>query len=85
MTTQDHVNREEQILTLTRAQLEAKERELDDYAIILFGSKAAGDERERSDFDIGIVGKEPVPAKLFLSLKPFSIESQHYTQLILVT
>lgn len=69
MTTQDHVIREEQILTLIRVRLEAKERELDDYAIILFGSRAAGDERERSDFDIGIVGEEPVPAKLFFELE----------------
>ena len=69
MTTQDHEKREEQILTLIRAQLEKKGRELDDYAIILFGSRAAGDPRERSDFDIGIVGKEPVSAELFFELE----------------
>ena len=33
--------------------------------IVLFGSRALGTARTRSDFDIGIVGDTPAPASLF--------------------
>jgi predicted nucleotidyltransferase len=32
-----------------------------DYQVFLFGSRARGDARERSDWDIGILGAEEVP------------------------
>ena len=35
------------------------------YRIVLFGSRAAGNARERSDFDIGIIGDEPVSLQTF--------------------
>ena len=39
--------------------------ELRGYRIVLFGSRAAGNARERSDFDIGIIGDEPVSLQTF--------------------
>lgn len=33
----------------------------DEYSIFLFGSRAKGDNLERSDFDVGIFGNSPVP------------------------
>jgi predicted nucleotidyltransferase len=35
------------------------------YRIVLFGSRAAGTARPRSDFDVGIIGDTPVPLKTF--------------------
>ena len=39
--------------------------ELQGYHIFLFGSRATGNARERSDFDIGIIGDEPVSLQTF--------------------
>ena len=39
--------------------------ELQGYRIFLFGSRATGNARERSDFDIGIIGEEPVSLQTF--------------------
>jgi predicted nucleotidyltransferase len=43
--------------------------ELRDHRVILFGSRASGDARERSDFDIGVLGDRPLPLKTFYRLE----------------
>jgi predicted nucleotidyltransferase len=37
--------------------------------VVLFGSRADGNAKERSDFDIGIIGTAPVPASLFFEIE----------------
>ena len=39
--------------------------ELRGYRVFLFGSRATGNARERSDFDVGILGDAPVPLQTF--------------------
>lgn len=37
--------------------------------VVLFGSRASGDARERSDFDVGVLGDRPLPLKAFYRLE----------------
>jgi predicted nucleotidyltransferase len=39
------------------------------YRVVLFGSRAAGDARDRSDFDIGVLGDAPLPLKTFYEME----------------
>ena len=43
--------------------------ELIGYQVVLFGSRAAGNAHERSDLDIGIIGKKPLPIKTFYKME----------------
>ena len=47
------------------------ERELHGYKVFLFGSRATGTNKERSDFDIGILGDEPISLKTFYMIGDF--------------
>jgi predicted nucleotidyltransferase len=53
--------RESQILNWIRKGLEQFEKELSGRQVVLFGSRARGIARERSDFDIGVMGDQPLP------------------------
>ncbi|HCN82373.1 MAG TPA: nucleotidyltransferase domain-containing protein [Sphingobacteriaceae bacterium] len=48
---------------------------LNEYAVFLFGSRAAGNAHEMSDIDIGILGKEPLNVVTKLDLEEFLEES----------
>ena len=39
------------------------------YRIVLFGSRAAGNALERSDFDVGVLGDAPLPLKTFYEME----------------
>jgi len=39
------------------------------YRVVLFGSRAAGEARERSDFDIAVLGDAPLPLKTFYEME----------------
>jgi predicted nucleotidyltransferase len=56
--------RENQILNWIRKGLEQFEGELRGRQVVLFGSRAAGSARERSDFDIGVMSEQPLPGLL---------------------
>ncbi|MCK9364911.1 MAG: nucleotidyltransferase domain-containing protein [Syntrophales bacterium] len=43
--------------------------DLHGYRIVLFGSRATGKARDRSDFDIGVLGDIPRPLKTFYEMK----------------
>jgi predicted nucleotidyltransferase len=43
--------------------------ELRGYRVLLFGSRASGNARERSDFDVGVIGEQPLPFKTFYKLE----------------
>ena len=54
------------------------------YRVVLFGSRAAGSARERSDFDVGILGSTPLPLKAFYHLENLfdEIETLHQINLV---
>lgn len=45
--------------------------ELVGYKVILFGSRARRNHHDRSDFDIGVVGDEPLPLKTYYRIGDF--------------
>ena len=65
------MNREDQILNWIREGLRDYAQELTGYKIILFGSRARRTHRERSDFDIGVVGDSPLPLKTYYRISEF--------------
>ena len=42
---------------------------LSGYRVVLFGSRAAGTARERSDFDVGVLGKQKLPRNIFYKIQ----------------
>lgn len=65
------MSREEQILKWIRDGLPAYADELSGYRVILFGSRARRNHRERSDFDVGVIGEKPLPIKTFYRISDF--------------
>jgi predicted nucleotidyltransferase len=65
------MNREDQILEWIRTGLQRYSQELAGYKIILFGSRARRNHREKSDFDLGIYGREPVSLQTFYKISDF--------------
>lgn len=58
----DHLS-QNRLERLIRNMLE-KHLSLDDYKIFFFGSRVRGDNWIRSDIDLGIEGKRPLPLKI---------------------
>jgi predicted nucleotidyltransferase len=65
------MKREDQILSWVADGLAQFADELKGYSIILFGSRAQGSARERSDFDFGIIGESAIPLKTFFKISDF--------------
>lgn len=63
------MNREEEILSEIRARLSALAEELRGHQVYLFGSRAAGTARARSDFDIGVTGLRPLTDEVYVRLQ----------------
>jgi len=61
-------NREKEILEEIRRAIASKKDLLSGYSAVLFGSRAKGTSRERSDFDIGICGDKPLSPGTLASL-----------------
>jgi predicted nucleotidyltransferase len=61
--------REHEILRMLQKIFNNFHSHLKGYRIILFGSRARGDARFRSDFDIGVVGNTTLPLKDFYALE----------------
>lgn len=59
------MTREREILDEICGQLKKAKGELAGFKVFLFGSRAAGTAKERSDFDIGVFGAERLPLKTF--------------------
>lgn len=59
------MRQEQDILNDIRSQLDHVKDELAGYTVYLFGSRATGSARERSDFDIGVYGARRLPLKTF--------------------
>jgi len=65
----NHDLRASQIKAMLKQQLLQFETELKGHRIFLFGSRAAGKARPRSDFDVGSYGDEPLPLKTFFAIE----------------
>lgn len=65
------MNREDQILDWIRQGLSRYSGELTGYQVVLFGSRARRNQGERSDFDLGIYGNEPISLQIFYRISDF--------------
>jgi uncharacterized protein len=63
------MDRETQIKAMIKSQLHKAETLLQGHKVFLFGSRAQGTARPNSDFDIAILGKEPLSLKSFYKLE----------------
>ncbi len=63
------MNREEEIKQILRERFREFEQELEEYTVFLFGSRAGGSAKPRSDFDIGVLGPCPLPVKTFYKIE----------------
>nr|VFJ86401.1 MAG: Predicted nucleotidyltransferase [Candidatus Kentron sp. LFY]VFJ92073.1 MAG: Predicted nucleotidyltransferase [Candidatus Kentron sp. LFY] len=62
------MTREEEIRHLLRDIFIEERSRLTGYKVILFGSRARGNAGPRSDFDIGVIGANPMPLVDFYHL-----------------
>ena len=62
------VNRERQIVEQIRQVLLRVGDDLAGYRVFLFGSRATGEAGDRSDFDVGILGSERLPLRVFYKI-----------------
>ena len=65
------MSREDQILDWIRKGLLNYAEELSGYKVVLFGSRARQNHRERSDFDIGVIGDAPLPLATYYRIADF--------------
>ena len=65
------MSREDQILDWIRQGLRDYAQELTGHKIVLFGSRARRNHKARSDFDIGVVGAEPLSFKTYYRISDF--------------
>jgi predicted nucleotidyltransferase len=65
------MEREDQILNWIREGLLHYADELFGYRVVLFGSRARRNHRERSDFDVGVIGDKPLPLKTYYRISDF--------------
>jgi len=63
------VDRENQIKAMIVQRLKSAKDLLDGHKVFLYGSRVEGTARPRSDFDIGIWGREPLPLTSFYKLE----------------
>lgn len=62
---QQHEARAKEVERLVVAALKESAHHLRGHRIVLFGSRARGDARPRSDFDLGAIGKQPLSLQDF--------------------
>lgn len=76
--------REDTVKELIRQQILKAAPELSGYKVFLFGSRATGMARERSDFDVGILGGQPVSLRTFYRIEDLldSIETLYRIDLV---
>lgn len=59
---------EEQIKTMIANVMRKFSPRLRGHKGVLFGSRASGKARQRSDFDVGVIGDEPLPVRVFYEI-----------------
>ncbi len=63
------MQREAEIKAMLRQRLEQLAVELCGHKVFLFGSRATGRSKGRSDFDVGVYGEHPLPIKTFFAIE----------------
>lgn len=61
--------RDQEIRAMIVATLRANAHRLGGHKVVLFGSRAQGNARSRSDFDLGVVGDTPLPLVDFFAIE----------------
>ena len=62
------MTREEQVKAMIAGVMRKFSQQLNGHRVVLFGSRAGGKARTRSDFDVGVIGDEPLPVKVFYEI-----------------
>ncbi len=65
------MQRDEQILQWIQHGLERFAEDLRNHTVYLFGSRARGNFRMRSDFDVGVYGEQAIPPGVFYQVEDF--------------
>jgi predicted nucleotidyltransferase len=60
--------REDEIRQMLRDMFARSAHRLTQHRVVIFGSRARGDAKPRSDFDLGVIGEAPLPLKDFYAL-----------------
>lgn len=61
--------RETEIIEMIVAVMRRNAARLNGYKVFLFGSRAEGKARRRSDFDIGVLGETPLPIRDYYTIE----------------
>jgi predicted nucleotidyltransferase len=61
--------RAQEVLEMIIDTLRTNSDRLHGHKVVLFGSRARGSAKSRSDFDLGVVGEEPLPLEDFFALE----------------
>lgn len=67
--TQTTDTREQEIRAMLIATMRANTKRLGGHQVVLFGSRAQGNAKSRSDFDLGVVGNTPLPLEDFFAIQ----------------
>lgn len=62
-------HRVEEILAMLTDTMRANADRLSGHKVFLFGSRARGDAKSRSDFDLGVMGHAPLPLEDFYAIE----------------
>ena len=62
------MTREEQIKSMIANVMGKFSPQLRGHKVVLFGSRASGKAKQRSDFDVGVIGDKPLPVKVFYEI-----------------
>ena len=63
------MSRVDEILEMIRRVMRDHAHELAGRRVLLFGSRAEGTAQERSDFDVGVDGSDPLPLEVFYQVE----------------
>lgn len=61
--------REQEIRAMIVETMRANANRLSGHKVVLFGSRAQGNAKSRSDFDLGVVGETPLPLVDFFAIE----------------
>lgn len=62
------VAREAEVRQMLVETMHAAAERLGPRTVVLFGSRATGSAKDRSDFDLGVIGEEPMPFEDFYAI-----------------
>jgi predicted nucleotidyltransferase len=61
--------REQEVRQMLEASLRIAAAHLKGHRVVLFGSRARGNSKPRSDFDLGVIGDTPLPLEDFYAVE----------------